>query len=572
MKRRKFLASSLALPATLGLPSTFLLAASQDPKMASSQDDFAERRKRLLNEAHFGKKSGVSSKKGIAISSNPLVSQEAIDILKAGGNAADAAIAASLVQSVVEPHMTTLTGVFSMMYYNARTGKTSYVNGSCNSPLATKKEEFSPINLASHIKTGKSVLVPGFWGGIEESHKQFGTKPIKELIANAIRFATEGFEVYPFLWGEIFESADNLAASADGREIFFKGKDLIKPGELLFQKKLGNVLTRLAEEGSSYFYKGEFARNFCQVVQKAGGIVTEEDFALWKPLVQDCAKGTYREYTIEAAPSPDFGGEVIIEFMQMAENFDFKKHGPISKSYDSTLKSMQIIGEVLTKNYIERITGTLTPSEKRLSKAYAAERFSKLTGKPINLMDPPPKPGSSHLTVVDEEGNIATVLHSVMSFPWSNTLFVDGVSICGAFLHYASGVPEPGQRIFSRIGPNIFFKDGKPVLASGSPSVSLMENIFQNTINILDFGMLPEESVHLPRFGSNSITLPGALLVENDFDTEIVANMENLGVVFEKVRPWQWHLGSFEGVFIDQTTGTMHACADPRRAGQAKAI
>jgi gamma-glutamyltranspeptidase/glutathione hydrolase len=146
----------------------------------------------------------------------------------------------------------------------------------------------------------------------------------------------------------------------------------------------------------------------------------------------------------------------------------------------------------LTKNYIERITGTLTPTEKRLSKAYAAERFSKLTGKPINLMDPPPKPGSSHLTVVDEEGNIATVLHSVMSFTWSNTLFVDGVSICGAFLHYASGVPEPGQRIFSRIGPNIFFKDGKPVLASGSPSISLMENIFQNTINILDFGLLPE--------------------------------------------------------------------------------
>jgi gamma-glutamyltranspeptidase/glutathione hydrolase len=232
---------------------------------------------------------------------------------------------------------------------------------------------------------------------------------------------------------------------------------------------------------------------------------------------------------------------------------------------------MQITGEVITTNFRERISGKITPLEKRLSKAYAAERFGKLKGKPLTLTDPPPKPGSNHLTVVDAEGNVATVLHSVMSMPWSNTLFVDGVSICAAVLHYSSGIPEPGQRINARIGPNIFFKNNKPVLASGSPSVSLMENVFQNTINILDFGILPEESVHLPRFGGYSLTKPDHILIENDYDSNIIAGIEKLGMKFDKVRPWQWNLGSFEGIYIDQKTNIRYACGDPRRAGQAKA-
>jgi gamma-glutamyltranspeptidase len=99
-----------------------------------------------------------------------------------------------------------------------------------------------------------------------------------------------------------------------------------------------------------------------------------------------------------------------------------------------------------------------------------------------------------------------------------------------------------------------------------------MENLFQNTINILDFGMLPEESVHLPRFGGYSIDNPGRMLIEGDYDKNIIEGMEKLGVKFDKVRPWQWHMGAYEGIFIDPTTRVAHACGDPRRAGQAKGV
>jgi gamma-glutamyltranspeptidase / glutathione hydrolase len=570
MKRRDFLGNSLLSIPAFTAPGWVENDASL--RLENPPDDWVKERQRLIAEANFGRKKGVSSSKGAAISSNPLVSQEAINTLKNGGNAADAALAASIVQSVVEPHMTTLTGVFSMLYYDAATGETTYVNGSCNAPLATKKENINLAQIMQIAKTPMSVLVPGFWGGFEESHKQFATMPIKKLMGNAIRYANEGFECYPFLWAEIFDAADWIAASRDGKEIYYRDNALLRPGDLIVQKKLGSVLQRLSEEGSRYFYHGEFARNFCKVVKEAGGIVTEEDFARYKAMVQEPAKGSYRDYTIQAAPSPDFGGEVIIEMLQMAEYYDFKKNGVIAHSYESTLKSMQILGEVLTNGMIERLTGKVTPIEKSLSKSYAEERFNKLNGKPRSLYDAPPKPGSNHLTVADGKGNVATVLHSVMSLPWMNTLYVDGVSICAPILHYSSGIPAPGDRINARIGPHIFYKNGKPVLAAGSPSVSLMENLFQNSINILDFGMLPEESVHLPRFGGYSIDNPGKMLIEGDYDKSIITGMEKLGVKFDKVRPWQWHMGAYEGIYIDPKTGIAHACGDPRRAGQAKAL
>jgi gamma-glutamyltranspeptidase/glutathione hydrolase len=180
--------------------------------------------------------------------------------------------------------------------------------------------------------------------------------------------------------------------------------------------------------------------------------------------------------------------------------------------------------------------------------------------------------GSNHLTVVDPQGNVATVLHSCMSFPWSNGLFVDGISICAAGAHYGVGMPKPGERIHARICPTIIFRDKKPVLASGSPSVSLMQNILQNTVNILDFGLSPEESVHKPRFGGTSVSNPGATLIETDLKDTIVQKLKDTKIYLDIVNPWNWHHGSYEGVYIDPETGEKTACGDPRRAGQAEGL
>lgn len=532
----------------------------------------AERR-RLLDLAQFGPKKAAHSGSGMVITSHPLATRAAVNVLQEGGNACDAALSASLCQTVVEPHMTTITGVFSMLYFDASSERTKHLNGSNNAPLA-KLEKFNLMNLMAELKTGRGVTVPGFWAGFEAALAKYGSLPKKRLMAPAIHYARYGFEAHPFLWGEVFVQSELIGKSRQGREIYFPDNALLRPGQKLVQNRAADTLERLAEEGNDYFYLGEFARKFSKVVQEAGGVITPDDFAAYKVMWQEPAQGTYRGYDILGSPPPDFGGAAMIEILNMIELMDLQKSGPAWDSPETALKMLQILGDVLTAGIIQRHMRNVPPLEKLLSKEYAAERFTKLKGRPRGLSAPRKKTfipiGSNHLTVVDKLGNVATVLHSCMSFPWSNSLFVDGVSICAAGAHYGVGMPDPGQRIHARICPTILFKKNQPVLASGSPSVSLMQILPQNITNLLDFGMSPAESVLKPRFGGGSISNPGSNLIETDMKESIIKLLEENGVVLDRVNPWNWHHGSFEGVYISPDTGVRTACADPRRAGLAE--
>jgi gamma-glutamyltranspeptidase/glutathione hydrolase len=181
-------------------------------------------------------------------------------------------------------------------------------------------------------------------------------------------------------------------------------------------------------------------------------------------------------------------------------------------------------------------------------------------------------PGSNHVTVVDGGGNVATILHSSMSYPWTNGLFAEGVSIAASGGHFTRVMPRPGHRASAYVAPNIIFKDGRPILASGSPSVGLIANILQNAINILDFGIPIEASVHRPRFGGWASGSRGTNYVEVDLDPAVRDEVAKRGVSFEVVNPWGFHQGSFEGIYRDPRTGLLSACADPRRCGHAEGV
>ena len=184
--------------------------------------------------------------------------------------------------------------------------------------------------------------------------------------------------------------------------------------------------------------------------------------------------------------------------------------------------------------------------------------------------EPPPPAGSNHVTVVDAAGNVATILHSCMSYPWSNGLFAEGVSICAAGAHFLRVMPRPGHRISAYVAPNIIFRGDRPVMASGSPSVSLLQNVLQNSLNVLQFGVPVAESVNRPRFGGPSLTTPGAVLIEADFPEKIREQAAERGIRFDVVNPWNWHHGSFEGIHIGED-GVRRACGDPRRCSMAEA-
>ena len=185
-----------------------------------------------------------------------------------------------------------------------------------------------------------------------------------------------------------------------------------------------------------------------------------------------------------------------------------------------------------------------------------------------------PYPGSNHVTVADAEGNVCTILHSCMALPWQNGLFAHGINICAAGGHFLRVMPKPGDRISAYVAPNMVMRGGRPILASGSPSVGLLQNVLQNTLNLLDFGIDIEESVHRPRFGGPAwdAPVPGRTAIEVDLPEEVRKKAAERGITWDPVNPWNWLHGSFEGIWIDPDTREMSACGDPRRTSQALAV
>ncbi|HKX57079.1 MAG TPA: gamma-glutamyltransferase [Xanthomonadales bacterium] len=563
--RREFLKNTLAGASFAGLAvavhAPSLLAASSGAVSTSE-------RHKLLDQAHFGRKTPASGKKGMVICSHPLASQAGVDLLKSGGNAADAALAMSVCQTVVEPHMTGITGVLSMLYFDAKTGQTTYVNGSAARPMADL-----PGFGAADIAAGRGVAVPGFWAGFEAAHAKHGRASRAAVMAAAIDYAREGFEIHPFLWGEIFTQFHMIALTQQGQEIFMKNNTLPRPGDLLVQKRAADTLEALLAEGNEYFYRGAFARELVDTVQAAGGVLTMDDMARYEARWQEPSEGTYRKYRVVASPPPDHGGSHMIEILNMVELLDLQKLGPPTDSPESLFHMARIAQQVYLDGSNQHDPAShVLPMEILLSKEYAQMRFELMQmDQTLDAGEAPPPPGSNHVTAVDAEGNVATILHSCMSYPWSNGLFAGGVTIVAAGAHFLRVMPGPGDRISAYVCPNIIFDGNRPVLASGSPSVSLLQNILQNTVNILDFGIPIGESVNRPRFGGGSYTKPGTLLVELDVDPKVRDAAANRGIRWDTVNPWNWHHGSFEGIHMT-ADGTARACGDPRRNAMAIAV
>jgi gamma-glutamyltranspeptidase/glutathione hydrolase len=526
----------------------------------------------LCGRAVFGRKTKASGREGLAVSSHPIVSRVAANVLRDGGNAVDAILAASLAQTVVEPHMTTAFGVLSMMHYEAATGSTSYVNGSMNAPLAG----LGAIS-AADIATGRSVAVPGFWAAWEASRDRFATRSRESLAAPAIELARTGVPIYPFLYGMMFEQVGKLGLSAEGRDIYFRDNALRGPGDVIVNPRLAETLEGMAAGGVDYFYRSAFTERVVETVRQAGGVLTMEDFDRYEARWMEPAWGSYRDHKIAGSPPPDNGGTHIIEILNLVEQIPLKEWGMPTESADSLYWLSRFCHEVFLDGAAQGDPNSWPlPLETILSKDYAAMRFALMKmsdPKPVDNAAVP-YPGSTHLTVVDRDGNVATVLHSVMALPWSNGLIVDGMNLWAGAGHFFRNMPKPGDRGTCYVAPHIIFgANGKPVLAAGSPSVGLIQNCVSNALNILDFGMDIETSVHQPRIGGPAFgsAIPGNVSIEADCGTpEIHAAARKRGLKFELTNPWSFHAGSYEGVHIAED-GLASACADPRRAGAAEA-
>lgn len=521
----------------------------------------------LARRAEYGPKEPVHGQHGVVVSSHPLAVRAGLDVLRDGGTACDAALATAAAQLVVEPHMTAPTGGLSMLHWDAERSTADYLNGNVAAPLAPL-----PDFHGADLHTARGVPVPGWWPAFRAAHRRFGTRPVAALLDPAIQLAREGFAVHPYLFGEMYVRRAELGAHPQAREQFLPAGSLLAPGQSLRQERVARSLERLRDEDLDY-YLGDFANAFSQECQRGGGVITPEDFQTYQAEWHEPVHGTYREAELFASAPPDDGGCQLLEALNLLEQVELAEYGPAHESAET----LALLAAVHNEVYYAPPRTAATELNALLDKDYATRRFDKLGGPCGHF--PRPSPGTIHVTVVDRSGNIASVTHSHMASPWVNGLFAEGFQLSGGGSFFQRGMPDPGSRANVYLAPNLVLRDGKPVLASGSPSVSLVACVLQNLVNILDFGIPLAESVGLPRFGARPHDpelgwVPGITL-EHGFGDSVTerfrADCTRRGLWLRELGPWHSLTGNFEAVTIDPSTGELHSRADPRRNGWAAA-
>ncbi|WP_208322012.1 gamma-glutamyltransferase [Paramicrobacterium chengjingii] len=506
------------------------------------------------------------------MSSEPIAVAAGVEVLRDGGNALDAALAVAATQLVTEPHMTSLTGGISLVYREAGSQKASYLSGNINAPL-TELNDFGGADLTR----ARGVPVPGWWPAFEAAHKRFGTLSLKRLLEPAVDVARDGFAVSPYLFGEIYRARENLGRNAQSREVFFRDGSLVGPGEALVQKRVARTLERLSDEGMDY-YLGDFAREFCAASDSDGGVITKEDFEAYRPEWADPIQGTYRGLEIVGSAPPDDGGMQLVEALNILENVDLAALGPASES-PRTLSAL-----IAAHNAVyyappreKRVRESKRVTDVLLSKAYARQRFDVLDTLACPAHETPPTPGTIHISVIDADNNVATLTHSHMASPWVNGLYAEGFQLSGGGSFFQRIMPQPGERATVYLAPSMVLRDGKPVIVSGSPSVSLVACVIQNLVNLIDFEMPIEHSVAEPRFGARPHDpslgwVPGTTL-ESGFSNTTLREVRKWAganrLWLREIGPWNSMTGNFDGITIDPDTGMMRSCGDPRRMGIA---
>lgn len=526
----------------------------------------------------------VLGKNGMVAAAHPLASAAGVEVLKAGGNAIDAAVATGLALNMVEPNASGIGGGGFMVIRFAKTGEIAVIDYREMAPGASTKDMYTDPKAATEHWTyegGKSVGIPGTVAGYFMALEKFGTKSFKELAQPAIKLGNEGFVVSEMLAGIIKDNYAKMAKFSEPVDVpYFDEYGLpLEAGTTLKNPKLAKVFAELGDKGPSAFYSGWVAETIAKSVQKAGGIMTVEDLSKYVAKMRTPVTGTYRGYEIISMPPPSSGGTHIIQMLNCLENYDVKAMGHNSVMFMHTFAEIMKLTFADRSAFMRDSDFGYVPVNGLISKEYAKTMVNQIA--PNKIIDKPlagdPKKYESGNTtsfvVVDQEGNICAVTQTI------NYFFGSGVMASGAgfmlndemddFSTSPTSVsaPEPYKRPLSSMSPTIVLKDGKPFVALGTPGATrIFPSIVQTLVNIIDHGMTMDQAIEAPRFWSNG---PATFAYEDRIDANLIAAVEKLGHKPKKYTSYDAYFGAVQGILFDQATGMMYGGADSRRLGEA---
>jgi gamma-glutamyltranspeptidase / glutathione hydrolase len=585
MKRRDFVHTAVLAGASSGLAGE--ASAQTAPAPPASQ-------------GRVGPKEVVRGKKAVAASQHPIVTETMLDVLREGGNAADAGVAGCLVQATVQQEMTNHTGTVDFIFWEAKSGKAYELNSS--GTLVSGLPPFRPLppNLGVLIPAlPPCACIPGFMPGLKAIHERFGTKPWARLVEPAIRWAEEGHVVNSFEFGVLTEELRGNVYFPAGRELFTPGGFMPQVGDRFKNPELAKTLKRLAKEGPDDFITGEWARQFVAEANRLGWPITLDHLKEVPPRWGEPMRFTHRGHEILQLAPPERQGVFCAMVMGILRQLEVPSLGHYTKSAESLYyfahalrwaefelgylwdpKMFEVPTDLwLSDDHHRYVAQVLKRSKPKVD---LTEHVRVTSGKPAMVAaglatgapdKPPSYKGSCELSIVDAQGNWVQMMNTLQSGGIPGAV-VGGVPMVGSHAQTDMRAAIAGwftgqgrQRL--PIGNTIVLKDGKPWLSLGTPG-NVHVTIPQVLSNILDFGMEPYDAAAAPRL--MPLRDDYTLEIESRIPPDVVAGLARMGITVNPLPPYDWPMGSFQMSWRDAKTGLLNSSSDPRRAGQAGGI
>ena len=555
----------------------FLLAMTLPPTM-QAQD--------RLNARPFATRSEVIALNGMAATSQPLATQAAIHILRQGGSAVDAAIAANAVLGLVEPTGNGVGGDLFAIVWDAETKQLHGLNASGRSPRSLTLEEFRRRGLAKIPAYGPlSVSVPGAVDGWFELHGRFGRLPMDRILAPAIEYAREGFPVTEVIAAAWSAGAQNLREWPGFAEVYLPGGRAPAKGEIFRNPLLANTLEAIARDGRDVFYKGHIARAIDAYMSRVGGFLSYDDLAAHTSEWVDPVSTTYRGYTVWELP-PNGQGIAALQMLNILEAYDIAAMGFGTAEYLHLLtEAKKLAFEDRAKFYADPDFNDI-PVDRLISKEYANERRALIdldrAATEYEAGDPILDDGDTiYLTTADSDGNMVSLIQSNYRGLGSG-MTPDGLGFClqdrGELFTLEQGhfnTYEPGKRPFHTIIPAFVTRNGDPFMSFGVMGGAMQpQGHVQILVNIIDFGMNLQEAGDAARIRHSGSSQPtgevmtdgGILNVEPGFPPETLQALAAMG---HTIRHTSSGFGGYQAILWDAVNGVFFGASESRKDGHA---
>ncbi len=494
---------------------------------------------------------------GMVATQEALATQVGLDILKQGGNAVDAGVAVGFALAVTLPRAGNLGGGGFMLIHSAKRKETTALDFRETAPAAAGRDMYLDAQGNMDERRARfsylSAGVPGTVAGLVLALEHYGTLPLKAVMAPAIRLAEEGFAIGEGLADSLKAARERMSPWPASMKIFFKpGGVAYEPGETLIQHDLAVSLRVIAEQGAKAFYEGDIARKIAADMSANGGLITAADLRNYQPVIREPVRGNYRGYEIVSMPPPSSGGVHLIQLLNILENYPLKELGHNSAATLHRMAEAMKLAYADRSEYLGDPGFAQVPVKGLTSKQYAAELVKRIDvdhARPAAEI----KPGkpllyeggqTTHYSVMDKDGNVVATTYTLnLDYGSGITAAGTGVLLNNEMDDFSAkpGVPNafgliggeanavgPGKRPLSSMTPTLVFKDGQPLLVTGSPGGSrIITTVLQLVMNVIDHGMNIAEATIAPRIHHQ--WLPDELRVEEGLSPDTLRLLEALG-------------------------------------------